>query len=258
LERWSGEALERWNVWVAFRYNGTLRYVHSDHPSTGSGHHLGSSSGQTDTSGNAIAASYLRYYAYGTLRSGDPSQSTTDRTYTGQKQDGTGLLYYNARYYDPALGMFLSPDRLVPDAGRVVDYNRFLHVRGNPLKYSDPSGHLSLDEIQKYFGYDADEYNQMVNDWGQAVTEQLWDTSFTWGDVLSYQDGDAMLVLFEYDDDNRYQGGFWGIAGEGRGARVGKHDLRDSTYAGKNVSLTDRMAALGLSGIPNRINSVGH
>lgn len=75
------------------------------------------------------------------LRSGDPSQSTTDRTFTGQKQDGTGLLYYNARFYDPALGTFLSPDTLVPDAGRVVDYNRFLYVRGNPLKYSDPSGH---------------------------------------------------------------------------------------------------------------------
>jgi hypothetical protein len=24
----------------------------------------------------------------------------TDRTFTGQKQDGTGLLYMNARYYD--------------------------------------------------------------------------------------------------------------------------------------------------------------
>jgi RHS repeat-associated protein len=62
-------------------------------------------------------------------------------TYTGQKADGTGLLYYNARYYDPALGMFLSPDTVVPDAGTVIDYNRFLYARGNPLKYNDPSGH---------------------------------------------------------------------------------------------------------------------
>ncbi|MBX3053330.1 MAG: hypothetical protein KF753_17750 [Caldilineaceae bacterium] len=30
------------------------------------------------------------------------------------------MLYYNARYYDPALGTFLSPDTLVPDAGAVV------------------------------------------------------------------------------------------------------------------------------------------
>ena len=26
--------------------------------------------------------------------------------YTGQRLDGTGLLYYHARYYDPVLGRF--------------------------------------------------------------------------------------------------------------------------------------------------------
>ncbi|MXZ19633.1 MAG: hypothetical protein F4Y84_03305 [Caldilineaceae bacterium SB0665_bin_25] len=69
----------------------------------------------------------------------------TDRTFTGQKEDGTGLLYYNARYYDPALGTFISPDSLVPDLGMVVDYNRFLYARGNPLKYSDSTGYIPLD-----------------------------------------------------------------------------------------------------------------
>ena len=121
---------------IAVRRGGTLRYTHTDH--------LGSSSGQTDANGNAVTDSYLRYYAYGSLRSGNLSASTTDRTFTGQKQDGTGLHYYNARYYDSALGVFLSPDTLVPDAGVVIDYNRFLYVRANPLKYTDPSGHCAL------------------------------------------------------------------------------------------------------------------
>ncbi|MCY4412506.1 MAG: polymorphic toxin type 44 domain-containing protein [Caldilineaceae bacterium] len=75
--------------------------------------------------------------AWGTLH--------TDRTFTGQKEDGTGLLYYNARYYDPALGTFISPDTLVPDAGMAIDYNRFLYARGNPLKYSDPTGYIPTD-----------------------------------------------------------------------------------------------------------------
>ncbi len=69
----------------------------------------------------------------------------TDRTFTGQKADASGLLYYNARYYDPALGAFISPDTTVPDPGMVVDYNRFLYARGNPLKYSDPSGRRPYD-----------------------------------------------------------------------------------------------------------------
>jgi pimeloyl-ACP methyl ester carboxylesterase len=50
----------------------------------------------------------------------------------------------NARTYDPALGTFLSPDTVVPDAGRVSDYNRFLYARGNPLRYADPSGHIAV------------------------------------------------------------------------------------------------------------------
>jgi len=124
-------------------HNGSkLRYTHTDHPSTGSGHRLGSSSGQTDTAGNATADSYLCYYAYGGLRSGVPSAATTDRTFTGQKSDGTGLMYYNARYYDPALGTFLSPDTLVPDAGNPQSFNRYSYVYNNPLKYVDPSGHI--------------------------------------------------------------------------------------------------------------------
>ena len=154
---------------IAVRRGGTLRYTHTDH--------LGSSSGQTDTSGNAIVDSYLRYYAYGTLRSGDPSAATTDRTFTGQKQDGTGLLYYNARYYDNSLGTFLSPDTLVADAGRVVDYQRYLYVRANPLRYSDPTGHDPQCEV----GTSACDQEWTL--WRQY--EKAQDAWSSWEDFLS-------------------------------------------------------------------------
>ena len=58
----------------------------------------------------------------------------------GQQRAATGLMYYNARYYDPALGTFISPDSMVPNPASVIDHNRFPYARGNPLKYSDPSG----------------------------------------------------------------------------------------------------------------------
>jgi RHS repeat-associated protein len=32
----------------------------------------------------------------------------TDKKFTGQRLDGTGLYYYEARYYDPTIGMFAS------------------------------------------------------------------------------------------------------------------------------------------------------
>jgi len=39
-------------------------------------------------------------------------------TYTGKELDaGTGLMYYGARYYDPALGRFIQPDTIVPEPG---------------------------------------------------------------------------------------------------------------------------------------------
>ena len=58
----------------------------------------------------------------------------------------------NARYYDPQLGMFLSPDTLVPDPTLLIDYNRYLYSRGNPLKYNDPTGHYSDEAIMQHLG----------------------------------------------------------------------------------------------------------
>jgi hypothetical protein len=58
-------------------------------------------------------------------------------------------LYYGARYYDPQLGAFLSPDTLVPDPSRVAAYNRYAYAYNNPLKYNDPSGHSSAPFMQR-------------------------------------------------------------------------------------------------------------
>ena len=133
---------------VAVKRGSMLYHVHGDH--------LGSAS--LTTAGSVVEGSRA-YYPYGAQRSAAGTLQT-DRTFTGQKEDGTGLLYYNARYYDPALGTFISPDSFVPDPGMVVDYNRFLYARGNPLKYSDPSGYAP-----QYYG-DPDPNNApCATDW---------------------------------------------------------------------------------------------
>ncbi|MCB0089100.1 MAG: hypothetical protein KDE54_14415 [Caldilineaceae bacterium] len=106
-----------------------LYYLHADH--------LGSTVLVTDRSGNAFETQ--QYRAYGRPRGG--GTLPTDHTFTGQKVDGTGLMYYRARYYDPVIGQFISPDTIVPDAGSVLDYNRFMYVRGRVLNANDPTGH---------------------------------------------------------------------------------------------------------------------
>jgi len=76
---------------------------------------------------------------------GPPStaqQKSLSYRFTGQREEATIALYfYNARWYDPALGRFAQPDTLVPDPGNPQALNRYTYVNNNPLKYTDPSGH---------------------------------------------------------------------------------------------------------------------
>jgi len=51
-------------------------------------------------------------------------------------------MYYGARYYDPALGRFVQADTIVPNPASPQDLNRYAYVRNNPLRYTDPSGHM--------------------------------------------------------------------------------------------------------------------
>ena len=65
-------------------------------------------------------------------------------TYTGQREAAEiGLKYYVARWYDSEIGHFLQSDTIIPQAGNPIGWNRYAYVNYNPLKYSDPSGHLA-------------------------------------------------------------------------------------------------------------------
>ena len=84
-----------------------------------------------------------RYTPFGELRNDDGL--ATDHRYTGQVLDeSTGLAFYNARYYDPAIGRFVTPDSIVPNPNNGQDYNRYTYVRNNPIRYSDPSGNCPV------------------------------------------------------------------------------------------------------------------
>ena len=79
-----------------------------------------------------------KYYPFGECRNSPPYP--TDRLFTGQRLDETGLYYYNARYYDPTIGRFISADTVVPNPGNPQCFNRYSYCLNNPLKYVDPSG----------------------------------------------------------------------------------------------------------------------
>jgi RHS repeat-associated protein len=44
--------------------------------------------------------------------------------YTGERSDSCGLIYLNSRYYDPAIGRFISPDTIIPTILQ-IGFNRY-------------------------------------------------------------------------------------------------------------------------------------
>jgi RHS repeat-associated protein len=95
---------------------------------------LGSSVALTNAAGTA-AATYT-YEPFGrTEVAGTPSPNAFQ--FTGRENDGAGLYYYRARYYQPALGRFVSEDPIQYEGGQ----NLYTYVDNDPMSFSDPGGY---------------------------------------------------------------------------------------------------------------------
>jgi RHS repeat-associated protein len=99
----------------------------------------------------------LRYYPATTTKSdygpyGQPLTSNgstplNGKAYINERYDTeTNLQYLNARYYDPLLGRFLSPDTWDPILAG-VDVNRYAYAGNDPVNFSDANGHASRNSI---------------------------------------------------------------------------------------------------------------
>ena len=88
-----------------------------------------------------------------------------------------------ARWYDPSLARWLSADTLVPESGNPQTFNRYSWVLGNPIRYTDPTGYFSEDEIREYL-------------W-QTYGDHWWDYWIAWqSDEVFWN----MLLAAEYED----------------------------------------------------------
>jgi RHS repeat-associated protein len=128
---------------IALRDNGVLSYLLPDH--LGGTHITASGTNGTETG-------KLLYKPWGETRYSAGTTPTTWR-FTGQREDATiGLYFYNARYLDPQLGRFTQADTIVPEPGDPQALNRYAYGLNNPLRYTDPTGMFSEDEIMAYLG----------------------------------------------------------------------------------------------------------
>ena len=118
---------------VATRDRHGLKYLYPDH--------LGSAARMADTSGQQIKAIWYAPFGGTAHEQGD---TVARYRFTGKEKDDSGLYYYGARYYDDTLGRFLAADSILPDVYDPQQLNRFAYVRNNPIKLTDPTGHLFM------------------------------------------------------------------------------------------------------------------
>jgi RHS repeat-associated protein len=145
---------------VARRDANSVIYLHGDH--------LGSVTWAFNASGQQLYGQ--EYGPWGNVRAGS---MTTSLNYTGQRLDGTGLLYYHARYYDPVLARFVSADSAIPNPANPQDFNRYAYVSNNPLKNIDPTGHAALCTIDACAGAYSGGTSVSTYDVGTAAQEAL-------------------------------------------------------------------------------------
>jgi RHS repeat-associated protein len=103
---------------------------------------LGSTRGLVDGS-ETLTDSYA-YTAYGELASHD-GNATNSFLFTGEQLDQETEDYYlRARYYSPNSGRFISRDTYDGVEYSPITLNHYSYANSNPIKYTDPSGMMSL------------------------------------------------------------------------------------------------------------------
>jgi len=110
---------------------GTSEYLITDH--------LNSTIATLNSHG-AVARPF-EYFPFGAAASRrENSNESPAYRFIGRELDRSGLYHLGARYYDPIIGRFISPDPLAGSFGAPQSLNPYSYALNNPLKLSDPTG----------------------------------------------------------------------------------------------------------------------
>ena len=169
--------------------------------------------------------------------------------YSGQYTDReTGYVYLRARYYDPALGRFLSMDMMMDGA------NWYIYCAGNPVMFIDPSGLVARREGS--FGSSV-EYMQWMSEVSEspsstttASSEPETPIKVTWDDISN-----AIQKTWEDNKEQFKEVGKWILNAainavaksmgeiaeafvDGGGKASGLYDFKDTAFAVEQDMIT--------------------
>jgi RHS repeat-associated protein len=107
--------------------------------------HLGSVAFETNVDGDITESSNYQPYGSAKANSQQSYEKVGTYSFSGKEQDGSGLYYFEARYYDPVTTRFITPDPLF--AGEmakciesIIECNLYQYTGNNPVVYMDDSG----------------------------------------------------------------------------------------------------------------------
>lgn len=161
-------------------------------------HHdgLGSVVAMTDDTGAAIQT--YGYDAWGNAVE-STGADTNPYQFAGERFDAdTGLIYLRARWYDPAIGRFVSADST---GGRFVEpitLNKYIYTSDDPANRADPSGLFTLDEEMEVVEIGPIVSSQLARIGGTAAGRGIVATVYKRA-VIALAVGAATYVLTELE-----------------------------------------------------------
>jgi RHS repeat-associated protein len=109
---------------------------------------LGSARQLTDGGQTVVAGYTLEGFGNLMAQSGSATNPYKFAATSAYRDDGdAGLLHVGLRYYDPAVGRFITADLVIGDIFRPQSLNRYVYVENNPVNFVDPSGALTGGEL---------------------------------------------------------------------------------------------------------------
>ena len=209
-----GKPLPRLAMRTSTTSTSTVNWIIGDHPFATLRTGFGSTNVVADINGNDEtefrAISRTLYKPWGEVRY-QSGTIPTNYTYTGQYSHTAdfGLMFYNARWYDPSLGRFAQADSIIPGAMNPMAFDRFSYVYNNPIRLNDPSGHRACEDEDLGCsgpprGYLPEKTDPSpLDEWGEKMKDMYADLKDDWGWETPWDFMQAMLA-FELGDLYKY------------------------------------------------------